>query len=55
MKAVSLGDKKKTYRSMKAAADEHGIKYITLVMRLRMGMTLAQAVRCPVRPYKKKA
>ncbi len=48
---LSLGTKKKTYRSIKLAADAAGMPYITLYMRLRAGMSLAQAVRKPVRVY----
>lgn len=51
---ISLGNKKRTYKSIKLAADQSGIKYITLYMRIRAGMTLAQAMKHPVRVYNKK-
>lgn len=55
MKTVSLGNKKKQYASIKLAAAQYGINYITLYQRLRMGMTLAQAVRVPVRAYRRRS
>lgn len=48
---ISLGNKKRTFKSIKLAADTSGIKYITLYMRIRAGMTLAQAMKQPVRKY----
>jgi len=53
MKSISMGMKKKQFKSIKLAAAEFNIPYITLYMRLRMGKTLAQAVREPVRVYNK--
>jgi hypothetical protein len=50
---ISLGNKKRTFKSIKLAADKSGIKYITLYMRIRAGMTLAQAMKQPVRKYDK--
>jgi hypothetical protein len=54
MKIVSLGNKKKSFKSIKIAADEAGINYITLYQRLRIGMPLAQAVKKPVRKYERR-
>lgn len=54
MKIVSLGTKKKAFKSIRLAADQSKIPYMTLYMRLRAGMTLAQAVKQPVRKYQKK-
>ena len=50
---ISLGNKKRTFKSIKLAAKESGMNYITLYMRLRAGMTLAQAMKQPVRKYEK--
>jgi hypothetical protein len=50
-KSISLGNKKKSFKSIKLAADQSGIKYVTLYMRIRAGMTLAQAMKQPVRKY----
>jgi hypothetical protein len=52
-KSISLGNKKKVFKSIRLAADQSGIKYITLYMRIRAGMTLAQAMKQPVRKYTK--
>lgn len=54
MVTLSLGNKKKTYRSIKEAAKDIGIPYITLYMRLRMGMKPKTALTKPIRPYTKK-
>lgn len=53
MVTVSLGTKKKVFKSVKEYADFHGIKYITAYMRLRMGVKPLTAVRKPVRKYNK--
>lgn len=55
MITLALGNKKKTYRSIKEAADANGIKYITLYMRLRMAQKPATAVKKPVRKYQKRS
>lgn len=55
MVTLSLGNKKKTYRSIKDAAKDIGIPYMTLYMRVRMGMKPKQALTKPVRLYTKKA
>lgn len=54
MVTLSLGNKKKTFPSIKAAAQATGIPYITLYMRLRMGLKPAKALTKPVRTYKRK-
>lgn len=53
MVMIKLGNKKKSYRSIKLAAEAAGIKYITLYMRLRAGDKPCTAVKKPVRPYDK--
>jgi hypothetical protein len=52
---ISLGNKKKSFKSIKIAADVAGISYMTLYMRLRIGMPLSQAVKTPVRSYRRRA
>lgn len=54
MKTVSMGTKKKQYASIKMAAAQAGMPYITYYMRLRMGLTPAQAAKKPVRVYNRK-
>ena len=51
---ISLGNKKKSFKSIKIAADAVGMDYMVLYMRLRAGVPLAQAVKKPVRSYQKK-
>lgn len=53
MKIVSLGNKKKSFKSIRLAAEAAGIEYMVLYMRLRAGMPLAKAVKLPVRKYEK--
>lgn len=53
MVTISLGNKKRSYKSIKMAADAAGVKYITLYMRLRAGEKAATAVKKPVRKYEK--
>lgn len=53
MVTISLGNKKRTYKSIRLAADAAGVKYITLYMRLRAGVKPATAVKMPVRKYEK--
>lgn len=50
---VSTGAKKKSYKSIRLAAEAAGVPYITLYMRLRMGMSVNQAMKTPVRKYTK--
>lgn len=54
MKMVSMGTKKKAYKSIKMAAAAAGVPYMTYYMRLRMGTTLKQAATKPVRVYNRK-
>ena len=54
MVTISLGSKKKVYRSIKEAADAASIPYITLYMRLRMRVKPLTAVKKPVRKYQKR-
>lgn len=51
---VSLGTKKKAFKSVRLAADAAGMPYMTLYMRLRAGMPLAKAIKQPVRSYSRK-
>lgn len=55
MKSVSMGSKKKIFKSIKLAAKAAGIPYMTLYMRLRAGDKPATAVKKPVRAYNKAA
>lgn len=55
MKMVSMGTKKKAYKSIKMAAAAAGVPYMTYYMRLRMGMTAKQAATKPVRQYTKRS
>lgn len=50
---VTTGTKKKSYKSIRLAAEAAGVPYITLYMRLRMGMSVKQAMNTPVRKYVK--
>lgn len=51
---VSLGTKKKQFKSIRLAAEAAGVPYMTLYMRLRAGMKPGEAVKKPVRKYQKK-
>lgn len=53
MITISLGNKKKSFCSIKEAAAYSNIPYMTLYMRLRMGKPVAKAVKQPVRKYVK--
>lgn len=53
MKMVSMGSKKKVYRSIKLAAKAAGVSYMTYYMRLRAGDKPATAAKKPVRVYTK--
>lgn len=50
---VSLGPKKKAFKSIRLAAQAAGVPYMTMYMRLRMGMKPATAASKPVRKYQK--
>lgn len=52
-KSISMGNKKAVHKSIRIAAEKAGVPYMTLYMRLRMGMPVAQAVKKPVRKYTK--
>lgn len=51
---VSLGTKKKAFKSIRLAAEANNMDYMVLYMRLRAGMPLSKAVKLPVRKYNKK-
>lgn len=51
MVTIKLGNKKKSFPSIKAAAEAAGMPYITLYQRLRAGMKPKEAMKAPVRPY----
>lgn len=53
MKLVSLGSKKKSFKSIKLAAAAAGVPYMTFYMRLRMGQKASKASTKPVRKYVK--
>ena len=53
MVTLSLGNKKRTFKSIRIAADEMGISYMTAYMRLRAGMPASKALKLPVRKYTK--
>jgi hypothetical protein len=52
---VSLGKKKKTFSSIRLAAEAANVPYMTFYMRLRMGLKPATAAKKPVRKYVKQA
>lgn len=59
MVTIKLGNKKKSYKSIRLAAEAAGINYMTLYMRLRkdnggLGWNAAKAVKKPVRVYNRK-
>ncbi len=51
---VSTGAKKKSYKSIRLAAEAAGVPYMTFYMRLRMGMPAQKAMKKPVRVYNRK-
>ena len=51
---VSLGTKKKAFKSIRLAAEAAGVPYMTFYMRLRAGMKPGEAVKKPVRSYTRK-
>lgn len=55
MTVIKLGKKKKSYKSIKEAAEAVGLSYMVYYMRLRAGKNPAQALKAPVRPYHRKA
>lgn len=54
MVTITLGNKKRSFKSIKAAAEASGMKYITLYMRLRAGDKPSKAMKQPVRKYQKR-
>ena len=55
MVTISMGNKKRTFKSIRLAAEASGIKYMTLYMRLRAGDKPATAMNRKVRKYQKAA
>ena len=53
MRNVSMGSKKKVFKSIRLAAEAAGMPYMTLYMRLRAGVPVTKAVKQPVRKYVK--
>lgn len=53
MKTVSLGTKKKVFKSIRLAAEAAGVPYMTFYMRLRAGVKPVTAAKTPVRKYQK--
>lgn len=53
-KSISMGPKKKVFKSIRLAAEAAGVPYMTFYMRLRMGMPAQKAMKKPVRKYEKK-
>ena len=51
MVTLQLGNKKKSYPSITAAAKANNMSYSTLWMRLNSGKTVPTAVKTPVRKY----
>jgi len=51
---VSLGNKKKVFKSIRLAAEAAGVPYMTFYMRLRMGKPVKAAMTHPVRKYERK-
>ena len=54
MKSISMGNKKKVFKSIKLAAEAAGKDYMLVYMRIRMGMSPAKALSKPVRKYNRK-
>lgn len=53
MVTIKLGAKKKSFKSIRLAAEAAGIPYMTLYMRLRAGVKPVTAMKKPVRVYTK--
>lgn len=51
MKNVSMGTKKKQFKSIRLAAEAAGVPYMTFYMRLRVGGQASTAATKPVRKY----
>ena len=54
MTIIKLGNKKKSYKSIKEAAAAFGVSYMVFYMRLRAGKPVKEALKAPVRPYNRK-
>lgn len=55
MVTISLGNKKKRFKSIKEACQATGQDYMRVYMRIRMGMKPAKALTKPARAYRKAA
>lgn len=53
MVTIKLGNKKKQFKSIRLAAEQFQVPYMTFYMRLRAGMLPAKALTMPVRKYQK--
>ena len=51
---VALGTKKKSYKSIRLAAEAAGVDYMVFYMRLRAGKSVREAMKTPVRKYEKR-
>lgn len=54
MVTIKLGNKKKQFKSIRLAAEQFQVPYMTVYMRLRAGMSPAKALTMPVRVYNRK-
>lgn len=54
MVTIKLGNKKRSFKSIRLAAEAAGIDYYTFYMRLYNGNTIREAFNKPVRKYAKK-
>jgi len=50
---VSMGTKKRVFKSVRLAAEAAGVPYMTFYMRLRAGVKPVTAAKKPVRKYVK--
>lgn len=53
MVTIKMGNKKKSFKSIRLAAEAAGMPYMTLYMRLRAGVKPVTAMKKPVRKYQK--
>jgi hypothetical protein len=53
MITIKMGNKKRTFKSIRLAAEAANIPYMTFYMRLRAGDKPATAMNKPVRKYQK--
>ena len=54
MVTISMGNKKRTFKSIRLAAEAADIPYMTFYMRLRAGDKPAEAAKKKVRVYNRK-